>query len=342
MVKEKAMALRGALTHRKTRRLARFLGIPVPFALGIMEALWHVAGEQQIPDGAVGRLSDEDLAMEMFYDGDPAALVRALMEAELLDRHPVHRLIVHDWHELSDDTTDNRLARMRRRYANGAMPRMKRLSREDRERITASFAQEKAENWTCHEKPLPEPEPEPEPVPEILNPLPLVNSSVDEEIHDADEGCDDYALPVMPDSRDTKVVPIRDRHGLDREVRPNEKRMRAREAPEGVEQEVWVAAVDSVMLACDSCDRKTRGAVERAMHLAIAKARERGNPLWPDEIAERMAAARREFLAEARFMRYPVGVRSFYGDELWANSAAWPWDRRKLDNYARARVGSYG
>lgn len=39
------MALRGTLTHRKTRRLARLLEVDGPTALGILEALWHVTAE---------------------------------------------------------------------------------------------------------------------------------------------------------------------------------------------------------------------------------------------------------------------------------------------------------
>lgn len=181
------MALRGTLTHRKTRRLARLLGISPAFALGLAEALWHVTAEQA-PNGAIGKMSDEDIAEEMFYDGDPAALVRALVTANFLDTDDEHRLIVHDWHLHSDDATDMKVARSGNPYyANGARARMRRLSREDRDKLCAQSATPRepvrtkchtvrtvcAQSATkSHEKPLPEPEPEPEPALKPLAPAP--------------------------------------------------------------------------------------------------------------------------------------------------------------------------
>lgn len=157
------MALRGTLTHRKTRRLAQALSIPPCFALGILESLWHVTGEQAA-DGAIGRMTDEDLAMEMFYDGDAQELVEALVTSGLVDRHPIHRLIVHDWHLHSDDATDNRLSRATKIYASGAFPRMTKLSKEERVHTCARFS------TAGHKMPLPEPVPVPVPVDNPPNP----------------------------------------------------------------------------------------------------------------------------------------------------------------------------
>ena len=39
------MALRGTLTHWKTRLLANELGVSPAHALGLLEALWHVTAE---------------------------------------------------------------------------------------------------------------------------------------------------------------------------------------------------------------------------------------------------------------------------------------------------------
>jgi hypothetical protein len=160
------MALRGTLTHRKIRTLARLLDISPCFALGIVESLWHVTAEQA-PSGNIGRMSDEDLAMEMFYDADAKKLVLALIGAKLLDTHPTHRLVVHDWHLHADDATDNKIARQKERYASGEVPRMKRLSKNERDQLIAHYATPCAQNATeSHEKPLPVPEPEPVPDPE--------------------------------------------------------------------------------------------------------------------------------------------------------------------------------
>ena len=152
------MALRGTLTHRKTRRLGNLMHIPACFALGIVESLWHVTGEQA-PTGAIGKMTDEDIAMEMFYDGDASAMVLALVQSGFLEPNDEHRLIVHDWHIHSDDATDNKLSRNGMRYANGELPRMRRLSLKEREKACARYEEPCAQMRTeAHEMPLPEPE----------------------------------------------------------------------------------------------------------------------------------------------------------------------------------------
>jgi hypothetical protein len=160
------MALRGTLTHRKTRRLAQALKIPACYALGVLEALWHVTGEQA-PSGAIGKMSNADIAMEMFFDGDPDELVKALIESGLVDAHPEHRLVVHDWHNHSDDATNARLARTGHLYANGEMPRLTKFSLKEREAILSRFADLSAQRrTTAHKSALPEPVPVPDPVPD--------------------------------------------------------------------------------------------------------------------------------------------------------------------------------
>lgn len=167
------MALRGTLTHRKTRRLAKLLGIPLPCALGVLEALWHVTGEQA-KDGGIGRMSNQDLADEMFWDEDADDLVKALSESGWLQTCKECRLYVHDWHDHSDDATDNALARSGTKYANGSLPRMKRLTEQERAKLCDKWG------WTHHEKPrqttesheTPLPEPVPEPVPVLSPPTP--------------------------------------------------------------------------------------------------------------------------------------------------------------------------
>ena len=104
------MAIRGTLTHRKTRRLARLLDIPPCYALGLLEALWHVTAEQA-PTGDIGRLSDQDIADEMFYVGDASALIFALIESGWIDNHPTFRLVIHDWEQHTDQSTKRKVAR---------------------------------------------------------------------------------------------------------------------------------------------------------------------------------------------------------------------------------------
>jgi hypothetical protein len=316
------MALRGTLTHRKTRRLAQALGIPPCFALGLLEALWNVTAEQA-PDGAIGSMSDEDIAMEMFYDGDARKMIEAMVTAELLDRDSRVRLIVHDWHLHSDDTTDAKLGRARRRYANGEIPRLRKLSKDDRERILADFdAEPKSRRTTAHNGALPEPEPVP--VPETNTPQPPAQ---------AQGAC---GVESDPSAKLGTVVPI----AQGRTVQASDDGgLRRRGAPPGVESAIWRAAVDSVCIACDSGDRKLRRAVERAMHVATAKSRERGDPQWPDEIAGRMVAARKEFVWNLESMRYALGPVNFFSQGIWVDETLWPWDPQRLREARRASVG---
>lgn len=140
------MALRGTLTHRKTRRLAQKLGIDPCFALGIVESLWDVTSRQS-QNGDIGKMSNADIAMEMFYSGDPDVLVEALIYAGFIEESSEHRLIIHDWHIHSDDATDNRIARSGGRYANGAQPRMRKLPTAERAKLCAQYGYD--EHSTC-------------------------------------------------------------------------------------------------------------------------------------------------------------------------------------------------
>ena len=104
------MALRGTLTHRKTRRLARETSLPLPCALGLMEALWHVTAEQA-PTGAIGKLSNQDIADEMFWEGDADSLIEAFIAAGLIDECATNRLVIHDWTSHADQATRRKVAR---------------------------------------------------------------------------------------------------------------------------------------------------------------------------------------------------------------------------------------
>lgn len=115
------MAKRGTLTHRRTRRLAALLKVPLPFALGVMEAVWHVTAAHA-PAGDLGRLPDQDLADELYWDGDAAALVAALVGAGVLEEHTQHRLVVHGWSEHADSALRHKLKRAGTVFWDGAPP----------------------------------------------------------------------------------------------------------------------------------------------------------------------------------------------------------------------------
>lgn len=134
------MAFDIVLTHRKTRRLAQLLGIDPCDAVGILESLWIITRtNKNVRDGGIGRLTNIDIAQEMWTTRDPEALIEALIQSGWVDEIDSCRLYVHDWHEWSNDTVDAFLARNTQLYANGARPRMGRLGKKEREELTALF-----------------------------------------------------------------------------------------------------------------------------------------------------------------------------------------------------------
>lgn len=150
------MALAGTLTHRKTRKLARLMGCSMLAALGAVEGLLHVTAART-PDGAIGRLSNQDIADELFWDEDADALIENYIAAGFIDRDPTHRLVVHDWSEHADDVVHSRLARKRLWFSDGTEPRLTRLNSTERIAATAFYAQgRQAQTTEALPAPLPE------------------------------------------------------------------------------------------------------------------------------------------------------------------------------------------
>ena len=119
---------RGAPDHWKMFELGRLLGVPEPFTLaaanGYMERIWHF-GAVYAPAGDIGQIPDEAIARACAWPADRAPeLIEALVEARWLDRHQVHRLVVHDWSEHCDDGTHSKLARSKKFFADGKAPKL--------------------------------------------------------------------------------------------------------------------------------------------------------------------------------------------------------------------------
>ena len=106
-------------------------------AIGILESLWLLTAKET-PQGDIGKLSNEMIALGMDYQGNADRLITALTQSRWLDVSEEHRLIVHDWHEHSNDSLDMQLARTGKLYANGKTPRMTRLSKKERGIVCAS------------------------------------------------------------------------------------------------------------------------------------------------------------------------------------------------------------
>lgn len=78
--------------------LAEALKIPLPYAVGLMEMLWHFTGTNR-PQGDIGSVPDAEIAMAVGWPKKPALLIDALCSdaVRFVEKDPEHRLIVHDW-----------------------------------------------------------------------------------------------------------------------------------------------------------------------------------------------------------------------------------------------------
>lgn len=86
----------GTTEKLKFKKLQRILKLPLWQAVGLLESVWKMA-YRNAPAGDVGRLSDDDIAAAIEWDGDAMELVDALVQTGWLDRDPTHRLLIHDW-----------------------------------------------------------------------------------------------------------------------------------------------------------------------------------------------------------------------------------------------------
>lgn len=131
---------RGTPDHPKTGDLAAALKIQRCTAVGILECLWHFTS-RYAPQGNIGKHSDNAIAAACYWPDDRAAeLVRALVKTRWFDEHQEHRLVVHDWSEHADDAVHLALARSKKWFADGSVPNMSRLSKDERKRLEEYYA----------------------------------------------------------------------------------------------------------------------------------------------------------------------------------------------------------
>ena len=114
------MALRSVPNHPKFAQLKRLLGLPKGATLGWLEAVWHFTG-QYAQQGNIGKFTDAEIEAWVEWDGEPGALITALVASHWLDIHPEHRLIVHDWHEHADQATKKAIGKKKLVFLTGCM-----------------------------------------------------------------------------------------------------------------------------------------------------------------------------------------------------------------------------
>lgn len=86
----------GTIEKLKFKSLKRRLRLPLWQAVGLLETLWKIAC-RNAPAGDIGRLSNDEIAAALEWDGSADELVSNLVETQWLDEDPTHRLLIHDW-----------------------------------------------------------------------------------------------------------------------------------------------------------------------------------------------------------------------------------------------------
>lgn len=151
--------------HPKVLALASRLKMKRFEAVGVLELMWHFTA-QYCPAGDIGKRTDAQICAAVDWPQERSGeLIQALIEEGWLDRHPEHRLVVHDWHDHADGTCDKYLNDHGMKYATGRDTRRSKPcsdgSSRDKSRQVATSRDARAGARV----PEPEPEPEPSPLP---------------------------------------------------------------------------------------------------------------------------------------------------------------------------------
>ena len=99
--------------HHKLGRLRRALGVSRPTAIGHLHMLWHWAAANS-EDGDLSKLTPDDIAFIVDWEGEPDVLVSGLIAAGFVDAD----LRLHDWREYFGKMVEAR-AKARERVARG-------------------------------------------------------------------------------------------------------------------------------------------------------------------------------------------------------------------------------
>lgn len=128
-----------AVNHTKMGRLMRRLKLPRYSAVGILEALWHATGTE-CPAGNIGKLTDEDIAIAIDWQGDASELVVALQGSGWLDLSAEFRLVVHDWWDHAPDHVHSKVARAQQFFVCGKPPKLSGLNNKERGKADEFYA----------------------------------------------------------------------------------------------------------------------------------------------------------------------------------------------------------
>lgn len=178
---------RGTIDHPKMDMLAAELRIPKPYAVGILETLWHWAPRFAI-QGDIGKWPDASIAKGTGWDGPAENFIDALVKSGWIDRvDGPARLVIHDVQDHADNTWKQNLEDAGLRWWDGSRPRMKGQGKrpdlkpkKDKKKSTSRQLQDNLQDTS---RALPQPEPgarSQEPKPEEKSPPPARASTVKE------------------------------------------------------------------------------------------------------------------------------------------------------------------
>ena len=127
---------RGGIENVKTIGLARALKIERWGAVGILESMWHWTA-RVAPTGALAGYEADDISAAIGWKKDGNKLFDALVATGWLDECD-GGVIVHAWSEHCDDAVHRMLARGGKCFADGTIPRLTRLTQEERDAILSA------------------------------------------------------------------------------------------------------------------------------------------------------------------------------------------------------------
>ena len=99
----------------KFKKLQRRLGVSRVIVAGTLELLW-VTTQKNTPKGDIGKFTNEEIAIECDWEGDPEMLVESLIESGWIDRCETHRLVIHDWEQHAPGWIRRQLARHKQSF----------------------------------------------------------------------------------------------------------------------------------------------------------------------------------------------------------------------------------
>lgn len=140
--------------------LAEYLGIPIPYAAGLMESLWHWVARCHRTGDLTG-VRPIHIAQAIRYPGPPDRLWEALVKARWVDVGDFGARI-HDWSEHADDTTHRYLKRKGLNFCDGVPPYHR--NRPHSDEMSRHVATKTGQSLDMSRPPVPVPVPEPVPV----------------------------------------------------------------------------------------------------------------------------------------------------------------------------------